>query len=77
MLCTVSKSYAVYFFGAAPGVQRREYKDRTALQFAMRRRFGAGMWRIRGDYVETRLPYSGAWLKAAHLTEAPRYEWAD
>ena len=77
MLCTVSKAYAVYFFGTPPGVLRREYKDRTALQFAMRRRFGAGNWRVNGDYIEVRGGYSGAWLRAAHVTACPRYNWAD
>ena len=77
MLCTVQKSYDVCFFGTPGGQVVRFYKSRVALQFACRRRFGAGHWRLKGSRLEVKAPYSGAWLLAGHVTVFKNYEWCD
>ena len=77
MLCTIGKAYDVYFYGLPDGERIRTYKCRHSFQFAMRRRFGAGNWKVSGDYVYVRGGYSGAWLAAAHVTAYSVTEWID
>jgi len=55
----------------------RDYKSRESLQFALRRRYGAGKWRVRGSRLEVKAPLSGSWLLAGHVCAFKDYEWLD
>lgn len=77
MLCVKSRVYEVFLFDLGRGQLVRSYKDRASLQFALRRRFGSGGWRIRGSRIEARLPFSGGWAMVGQLDIYTDLDWVD
>ena len=77
MLCTLRKYFYVVFWGQTSGDTRRSFKSRAALQFFMRRRYGAGQWRQEGALLEVRQPFSGTWAAVGYISEIHDIEWQD
>ena len=77
MLCTLRRVYQVIFWGAGTAGVRRTFKSRASLQFYMRRKYGAGVWRQSGCVLEVKQPFSGEWAGVGYIEAATLTEWCD
>ena len=77
MLCTLRKCWSLCWYqGHGPG-GLRVYKSRASLQFAIRRRLGAGQWKQVGCQIYARMPFTGDWEPVAWCEPMPTIEWAE
>ena len=50
------------------------FKTRRHVQWRLRKRFGKGNWRVRGQHIEVRQPYSREWAEVGCLYEERNFQ---